>query len=296
MSETLNIKELFVVHGDVAIPTALTEGPWNATAMHGGPPAGLLARAVENFDANDGTNAADWFVSRLTIELLRPIPLRPLRVAVRLSRPGRRLQLIEASLVHEETCRRSVAPAELRGSVSEVARVVALRVRRQRGFAIPGETLRANDALDAARRPAFLDDPSKAPPSPSWRSGAGFFNIGADVRLGAGPMGVPGPGLLWTRMRVPLVRGEVDSPFVTTVTLADFTNAASAALPMGRFAYPNADLTITRVRDSLGPWIGLAAVSRVAVDGIGMIGATLYDTNGVIGQTTGSIIISSVDE
>jgi hypothetical protein len=283
VTPTSNIRELFVVDGDLAVPTALTEGPWDAAAMHGGPPAGLLARAVERFDAGDGTVSREWFVSRLTIELLRPIPLRPLRVTTRLSRPGRRLQLIDASLIHDE-------------SGSEVARVVALRVRRQPGFVVPSETLVANASFDASRRPAFFDDPSRAPSAPSWRSGAGFFNVGADVRLGAGPLGVPGPGLLWTRMRVPLVAGETDSPLVTTATLADFTNAASAALPMGRYAYPNADLTIARVRDSVGPWLGIAAASRVGVDGIGMIGATLYDTDGVVGQTSGSIIISSIDE
>jgi Thioesterase-like superfamily len=278
VSDVSTINELFVLDDDVATPTALTEGPWDATAMHGGPPAGLLARAAERFDAGDGVPRSEWFVSRLTIELLRPIPLRPLRIAARLVRPGKRLQLLEASLFAGD---------------SEVARSVAMRVRRQRDFALPEVTRVANDAVDAARRPDFLDDPSLAPSAPSWRAGMGFFNRGADVRLGAGPLGVPGPGLLWTRLRVPLVAGEVDSPLVTTATLADFTNAASAAMPLG-YAYPNADLTIARVRDSVGPWIGLASISRVSADGIGMIGATLYDTAGVIGQTSGTIVISSV--
>jgi hypothetical protein len=40
---------LFVVDGARFVPTVLCRGPWSADAQHGGPPAALLARAVERF-------------------------------------------------------------------------------------------------------------------------------------------------------------------------------------------------------------------------------------------------------
>src|SRR6185295_13004946 len=57
-------RALFDIDGDVAVPSELTRGPWDPRAMHGGPPAALLARAVERCDPGP----AD-FVARLTIEL-----------------------------------------------------------------------------------------------------------------------------------------------------------------------------------------------------------------------------------
>ena len=54
-------------------------------------------------------------VARLTIELLRPVPIQPLTARTRVLRPGRKVQLVEAALWHEST---------------EVARCTALRLRR----------------------------------------------------------------------------------------------------------------------------------------------------------------------
>ena len=38
---------LYLPDGELMIPTELSRGPWVATAQHGGPPSGLLTRAVE---------------------------------------------------------------------------------------------------------------------------------------------------------------------------------------------------------------------------------------------------------
>ena len=262
-------------------PTIRTEGPWDATAMHGGPPSGLLARTVERFDAGDGTSAADWFVSRLTIELLRPIPIRPIRITSRLSRPGRRVQLVDASLW------------SLDGTV-ELARVTALRIRRQRNFALPTTAHTANAAHDDARRPMGQDDPASVGEAPKWRDGTGFYHLGADVRSVVGSFSTPGPGTIWVRLRQPLVLGEVDTPLIATATMADLTNASASSLPPGTHAHPNADLTISRLRDQTGEWMGLSGVSRISEEGIGLVVADLFDVDGVIGQSAASLVVSAL--
>ena len=53
----------------------------------------LMAREIERVPAEQ-----PMFVSRLTIELMRPVGRIPLEVRSRLVRPGRRVQLVEASL------------------------------------------------------------------------------------------------------------------------------------------------------------------------------------------------------
>ena len=42
---------LFVRDGEWFVPSVRTAGPWSPDAMHGGPPAALLAWAVESFRA-----------------------------------------------------------------------------------------------------------------------------------------------------------------------------------------------------------------------------------------------------
>src|SRR4051794_6500357 len=84
-------RALFRRDGEEVVPTESARGPWDPNAVHGGPPAALLARAVERHDPGPAS-----FVARLTVELWRPVPLAPLRVAVRTARPGRNVQSLEA--------------------------------------------------------------------------------------------------------------------------------------------------------------------------------------------------------
>src|SRR5690606_26021197 len=74
-------------------PSELARGPWSPEALHGGPVAALLAHLADGAEA-----PGPMHPTRLTIELLRPVPLAPLRPAVRIVRPGRKVQLVESSL------------------------------------------------------------------------------------------------------------------------------------------------------------------------------------------------------
>ena len=57
--------------------TAWTWGPWSFEHQHGGPPAALLARAVEK-----ARSELEFAVVRFTVEFLRPVPIGPVRVGV----------------------------------------------------------------------------------------------------------------------------------------------------------------------------------------------------------------------
>src|SRR5690349_5883934 len=75
------------------VATELARGPWDPGAQHGGAPAALLMRALEALPAGE-----DLLIVRVTYELLRPVPLGPLVVDSEVVRPGRRVQLLEATL------------------------------------------------------------------------------------------------------------------------------------------------------------------------------------------------------
>src|SRR5437762_4321871 len=79
------------------VATAAALGPWTDQALHGGPPTMLMAREIERFRSDE-----HMFVTRLTVELLRLVGRTRLAVRCRLVRPGRKIQLVEASLWHDE--------------------------------------------------------------------------------------------------------------------------------------------------------------------------------------------------
>src|ERR1700722_2564498 len=65
-------------------PTSATESPWDRTAQHGGPPAALLAHAI------DQTIEGQMRIGRLSVDFLGPIPLREVVIKVSPIKPGRR--------------------------------------------------------------------------------------------------------------------------------------------------------------------------------------------------------------
>jgi hypothetical protein len=77
---------------DEVLSTPATAGPWSRSAQHGGPPSGLLTRALE------GLVAPDRFLSRISVDLLGPVPVGPLRVTTSVERSGRSVSLLSATL------------------------------------------------------------------------------------------------------------------------------------------------------------------------------------------------------
>jgi Thioesterase-like superfamily len=89
--------------------TELTRGPWDPGLQHAGPPAALLGRAVERHGERSGLQ-----VARITVDIVRPLPIAELQVTTRLLRGGRSVELVEATL---------------RAGEAEVMRATALRIR-----------------------------------------------------------------------------------------------------------------------------------------------------------------------
>src|SRR5687767_15280860 len=87
----------YVPEGDRYIPTELTRGPWSAEAQHAGPPAALVAREIEALEGGE-----DLSLARFTLDVLRPVPLTPLRVEARAIKSGRSTQLAEATLSDDD--------------------------------------------------------------------------------------------------------------------------------------------------------------------------------------------------
>jgi hypothetical protein len=244
--------------GDVFVPSELTRGPWDPGAQHAGPPAALLGRAVEA----DGRQ-----VGRVTVEILRPVPLAPLTVAHRVVRPGRSVELVEAVLTEAEGERR------------ELARALAWRLRPQDGVA-PG-------------------DPGPPPPGPEAGRTVPFFATGQDVgyhtamdfRFVEGAFTEPGPAVVWMRMRQPLVAGEPASPLARVLVAADAGNGVSATLDYRRFVFINTELTVHLLRPPDGEWVCLDAATHLGAPGLGLAESLLSDERGRIGRAAQTLLV-----
>ena len=251
----------FEARGDAFVPSELTRGPWDPDAQHAGPPAALVARAIERVGEPDGKQ-----VGRVTYEILRPVPLRELTVAARVVRPGRNVELIEASL---------------RDADGELMRAAAWRLRT------------AEVALDP---PPASEPPGHGPETGEPRD---FFPTGADVgyhtameyRFVSGSFLEPGPALVWMRMRHPLLAGEEPSPLQRVAIAADSGNGVSAALDYRRFLFINTDLTIHLHRLPRGEWVCLDAITRLETGGVGMSDALLCDPEGRIGRACQTLLV-----
>lgn len=252
---------------DVVAATELTRGPWDPGAQHGGAPAALLGRAIEAVQPG-----AEMRVARVTLELLRPVPIATLRVEAELVRPGKRVQLVAARLYAGETL---------------VLQALALRLRRDPASAAPVVASAAPvPPLPGPEAAATLGQGTD--PAHPLRS---FPDDGVELRFASGHYLQPGPASVWIRLRVPVVPGEEPSPLQRVLAAADFGNGASAVLDWDRFVFINPDLSVHLERDAEGEWIGLEAETTIGSDGTGQAVSTLFDRRGRIGRAVQGLFV-----
>jgi hypothetical protein len=250
--------------GDRYVATELTRGPWDPGAQHAGPPAALLAREIEGLP-----DAGEFQVGRVTCEILRSVPIASVRVAARILRPGRRVQLVEAELSDE--------------AGEPLMRASAWRLR-----AAP---LEIPPAAMAAAEP---------PPGPEQGGEVEFFPTGQElgyhsameVRFVKGGFIEPGPALVWLRMRQPLVAGEEPSPLQRVMVAADVGNGVSASLDYRRYLFINVDITVHLERMPVGEWICVDAQTLPRPSGNGTAESVLSDESGRIGRALQTLLIA----
>jgi hypothetical protein len=250
--------------GDHFWATELTRGPWDPGAQHAGPPAALLGHAIEGLP-----EAEEFQVGRVTFEILRSVPIAPVRLQARVARPGRRVQMVEAEL------------RDLDGEVLMLAR--GWRIRKAK-LELPGE------ALVASQPPSPPEEGSPAEFFPTAQEHG--YHSAMEVRFVAGGFLEPGPATAWLRMRQPLVAGEEPTPLQRTLVAADVGNGISAALDFRRFLFINVDLTVHLERMPKGEWIGVDAATLPRPKGVGTAESTLFDGNGRIGRALQTLLIS----
>jgi hypothetical protein len=260
--------EAFYVPGsdeNTFVATELTRGPWDPGSQHAGPAAALLGSLIEKRHPREGMQ-----VARMTVEILRSLPIAPVTVTTQVLRGGRSVELLGGSLAINGT---------------EVARANVWRIRTV-------------DALPFESNVAELAPP--VPPAPTVAHPSLFFPTGQavgyhtamEVVFVKGNFTELGPATAWARMRVPLVAGEAITPLVRVLVIADSGNGLSASLDYRRFLFVNPDLSVYLHRLPAGEWIGLDSRTFTERHGIGLAESVLFDETGSIGRGLQSLFIA----
>jgi len=251
---------IYRVDGDRVITSPDAAGPWDPRMQHGSAPAALVVWAAEAIPTPEPMR-----IARVSIDLMRPVPLAPLRFESEVLRQGRKIQLCAVRLLAGDTL---------------VVAATVLKIRAQ-ALTLPP---------DVAEPPVELPGPDQAREEKVDFSSSPFVT-GISLRAARGRFGVPGPGAIWYRVDRPLVEGFAVSQAMRAVVAADFCNGTSAALDFRVWTFINADLTVNLARQPFGEWILVDAESLIGPDGAGLAVARLADIRGYFGRVAQSLVV-----
>ncbi|HEY2635752.1 MAG TPA: thioesterase family protein [Solirubrobacteraceae bacterium] len=244
------------------MPTELARGPWDPGSLHGGPVAALLARELEALEA-----PGPMEFTRVTVELLRPVPLEPLSVRAEVVRGGRRVQLVGATM---------------RTGDVELCRATAWRLR------VAEEPVA--EAVEPDPPPGAPADGRTVELPDAFYGGVTFGQGGVEARWVTGDWGL-GPAQVWMRLLVPVVAEEETTPLQRAMALGDFGNGLSSVVSWDTHVFVNTELSVFLERPAQGEWLGHDAVSRVAPTGAGVAESVLFDEHGRIGRAMQALYV-----
>lgn len=252
---------LFERDGATLLPTTLCRGPWDHGYLHGGAVCGAVGWALEQACGSDGL-----VMARATVEIRSMVPLGPIRTHGTVVKPGRRTQVVEATLTTD---------------AGVVARATSQWVVHR-----PSEAPPAPEEVPA--RPERPADPGAATGMDYPRPG---FNCDAvELRPLTGTTDAPGPGVIWVRLRTPVVEGEPTSALLATMTLSDVGFAVGWEPSPTGAAFINPDVTLQINRYPLGGWVLMDSRVHASPAGVGFCETVLSDDTGPFGRVLQSLV------
>lgn len=258
---------------DYFVPTESTVSVWSSDIQHGGPPAGLMMRAMERAAGDDGKA-----FTRVTTEILGGMGLGVNRVRTSVPRPGRRISQIAADLEIQTQS----------GEFRLAARTVAWRIAT--GDSSP---------VERVPHPPLVAGPDELPQI------IGFPDDG-DVAVPWGKVGFIGTTIIarqegrngdtpaiWVRPAIRLLPDEEMSPLTSVFTVLDVANGVGTQLDPTQWSWMNVDTTVHLVGQPTSPWLGLDADLAVGAAGYGASFSDLYDVTGFLGRSAQTDMIAA---
>lgn len=259
---------LFVPDGEAFVATGFSQSGWDPGDANGGAVLALLGHCLE-----DVPMLVPMSLSRLTVDLVRPVPLgRPLRIERSIPREGKKIQVVELRV----TC-----------AGIEHVRATALRLRR-RDVRADGAPLPASTTQE---RPADqLTDPERSPTLSEVPPDRHGFLRSLDLRRGRLRDG-SGFGY-WVRLKIPVVADEAIRPTALLAFGLDFANLIGVEFDRRAVTLINPDVSAHVLRQPSVGWIGVVGDTRFDhTTGHGISTATLSDSSGVYAMASTSQLV-----
>jgi len=236
--------------------TLHSQGAWQPGEQHLAPASGLVLAEVER------RLPSDKLVSRASFDVLGVIHSGEFTIDVEVVRPGRSIELAEATMRHGNL-------ASIRARIWRLAATDTTQVQGTEWIPLP--------APDAMRLLAF---------SSVWSGG---FVGSLEVRQDLGAR--PGRGWSWIRTPYPLVEGEIDPPFAGFLKLVDTANGLVVRERPGTTFFPNVDLTVHFFRQPEAGWVGFDTCVNFGPTGLGETLSVLNDIHGPVGTAAQSLTV-----
>jgi hypothetical protein len=246
--------------GSRVVTGPLAGGPWDPKMQHGSAPSALIVAVAEAVPT-----AVPMRVARLTVDLMRPIPVAPLDVRTEVLREGRKIQLCNIDLIAD-------GKLAVRGTV--------LKIRRE-SYELPDTV---------SHEPVTLPSPAEGHIAKGKMTENPFMTC-LGISVVKGGFNRPGPGAVWFRVEKPIIEGQANSPAMRAVVAADFCNGSSSVLDFRAWTFINGDLSVNLARDPVGEWVLLDAETWLGPDGSGIACAKLADAEGYFGRAAQSVLI-----
>lgn len=234
-------------------PTIHAQGAWNIDEQHMAPATGIICQELSNFSIRD-----DMRISRISLDILGLIHLSEFSITTKILRPGKTIELIEATMVSK-------------GRICIIARAWRTLIQ------------------DTKNVSGIEDKPIKNHINlPIWQGmthwpGGYIKSIIAKIDENHRA----GNGIVWLNNEKAMVEGQNTSDFVHLMGMVDTANGIVTRQQGGKFewAFPNLDLQIHLYRYPSGQWLGLQTLQHFGNDGIGLTSSILHDEIGPFGRS-----------
>ena len=238
--------------------TSHTGGAWKADEQHIAAPMGLLAHLIERDHAERSGSLA---LARVSYDIFGVIPLDVCAVDVRVVRPGRTIELVEATLSHGgRTALTARAWLLATSDTSHIAGTALAPVA-------PRDTMTAWD---------YSND---------WAGG--FVKSIEAWRTEEAPGRAQG----WIRPLYPILEGEPSSSRARMLGVIDTANGLTPRENPERVMFPNLDLTVSLMREPVSEWVAYDTRVTFAETGIGLTQTILHDEQGPIGALNQTLTV-----
>lgn len=247
------------VDADTFAPTAFAAGAWREDELHLAPVAGLVIDYLERWRRR---HAPALVFSRFSIEALGQIAREPIELSLEVVRPGRTIELIEATaVIGGRTTIRARAWLLQESDTAEVA---------------------GNDFAPLPPPAAFTT------PSLLKKWDGGLISTVTAVQSDETR---PGRAQVWVTTDVDLIDGETATELGEFAKLFDTANGVSWRQDPREWMYPNVDLTAHLFRTPVGRWLGLDTTAAFGPRGIGLTSSVLHDEQGPVGMLAQSLTL-----